>query len=543
MDLLSFRSKKSTWKKALIWGMVLCFSLGVFAFPQQAQAAGYTLKYMTIPGGPTSETDSTPLKVSAHIYYPKSPMPEGGYPAILFIHSWALQQNEYDAKMAEFASKGYITICYTCRGWYGAPGNTGIASPPEIQDINKVIDWLIANTPVNPDKIGATGISYGGGQSLLALKFEPRIKTVVAMSGWTNLVESLVPNRTFKASWASFLAITGYIMANPDDTIKDFCIGSLNYVNQNLNPAAQVRSIATYIDEINAREEVPPVFIIQGINEDLFTTRQMVDFYSNYAGPKKITLANGVHATAEASGLFTIPNANWTDALKWFNYWLKGEQNGIMSQKPFSVYQKWTNTQALFDSYPLTNQSITLYPTGDGILSSTQAATEGSITLKNNPKNINTNSGLFYISPMIQSHAGISITGADPSKLGVGATAFETVKLTQDITAAGVPSFHFLVKPDKNIFQLDFFIYDVDQTGTAKLLYTVPYTNPQATAGAVNMVDVDLNNVLYYRFVAGHKIRVVVATSNSVYVMPVTDAFSVDLLTGSGTSMMMPVIP
>lgn len=540
MEALSF--KRSRWKKAAIWVMVLCFSLGMFSFPAQSQAAGYKLKYVTFEGGPHSTTDSTPIKISAHYFLPSGAVPEGGFPVVVFIHSWCMNQNEYDYNMAQFASKGYITICYNCRGWWGADGNDQVCGPMEMADLNKVLDWTIANLPVNPDKIGATGISYGGGHSMLALKFAPRIKAIVSMSGWADLVESLYPNYTFKTSWGGFLAGSGFVLANPDDSIMNMINKCLAYENLYQTVEASDRSVLYHIDEINARDDLPPVFMIQGINEDLFTTRQMVRFYDQYAGQKKITLANGVHATAEIPGTLGIPNSIWKDAMRWFDYHLKGQNTGIMSEKPISIYQQWNTSKGTYNTWPA-NSSITFYPSfsDTGMLIASNEAT-GSVTIKNNPYSFTTTSGLFMISPALKSYANMYIAGVDPDKLGVGAKAFDSDILTENTTVMGVPSFSFKVKPDIGIFQLNCLIYDVDENGNSRLIDNVPYTEPHAIAGQVNSVNFEMNSYMAYQFAAGHKIRLVVSTNNTAHFMPISKAFSADLLCGSGTKMVLPIM-
>lgn len=51
---------------------------------------------------------------------------------------------------------------------------------------------MIKNTNADPDRIGSSGISYGGGISLLAAAFDSRIKSVVSMSCWIDLEQSLL---------------------------------------------------------------------------------------------------------------------------------------------------------------------------------------------------------------------------------------------------------------------------------------------------------------------------------------------------------------
>ena len=132
MGSRSFKKSGTRLQNLIILALVLCLGMGItLFFPLSAAATVdimakidaetiaeedtmvgtkicsttyYTLYKVTIEGGPTSPDDSTPINLSAHVYIPKGEKPEAGFPAILFIHSWALNELEYEAKMMEFAS-------------------------------------------------------------------------------------------------------------------------------------------------------------------------------------------------------------------------------------------------------------------------------------------------------------------------------------------------------------------------------------------------------------------------------------------------------
>ncbi|MBC7343549.1 MAG: alpha/beta fold hydrolase [Clostridia bacterium] len=302
----------------------------------------YTIREVIITG-------AQGVKLPANVWIPKG---QGPFPGIIFIHSWALNQFEYIAQMEKFARAGYVVLAYDCRGWGLAGGRIETAGPLEMQDLNRVVDWLIANTPVDPSRIGATGISYGGGQSLLALAFEPRVKTIVAMSGWTDLAESLAPNDSVKWLWATLLVGSAALLGRESTDLLRWFLSAFDYQKfEQTKEDFRLRSAATYINQINASGK--SAFIINGINDDLFTSRQIVNFYQALTIPKKLYLANGIHATAEAPGLLFLPSHVWSQAMDWFDYWLKGEENGIMKEKPVAIYQNWDLQVGRYDDWPI----------------------------------------------------------------------------------------------------------------------------------------------------------------------------------------------
>jgi uncharacterized repeat protein (TIGR01451 family) len=162
-----------------------------------------------------------------------TPMPAGGYPLIVFMHgccggnkgSW--EDTSFDAggekwhyNNAWFASRGYVVITYTARGFVnaqeqGSTGETQLDSRRfEINDFQYLAGILadegdLDKNPsagrvveINPQKVVTTGGSYGGGFSWMALTdplwTSPRgtslkLAATAPKYGWTDLLHSLVP--------------------------------------------------------------------------------------------------------------------------------------------------------------------------------------------------------------------------------------------------------------------------------------------------------------------------------------------------------------
>ncbi|MGE5396805.1 MAG: alpha/beta fold hydrolase, partial [Chitinophagales bacterium] len=431
---------------------VCCFSPVAYS---STTSLPFTLKVMTIEGAEGA-------KLSAHVYIPTGEVPEGGFPAIVFIHSWCMNQIEYETQMLKYASDGYIVLCYDCRGWNLSGGKIATAGPLEMQDINLIVDWLLANTPANPEKIGSTGISYGGGQSLLALQCEPRIKTVVAMSGWTDLIEALAPEDSPKWFWSAFLVGTANVLGRSDSCLMDWLISYLK--DENTDKTKQdlaQRSPMTYLDSINSRSTVPPIFVVNGINEDLFTSRQIVRFYEKYSGPKKLILANGIHATSEMPGLLMFPSDIWDQTKDWFDYWLKGESTGIMDKPAVSVYQKWTNSQGEFSSWPIPGtQNMSFYLSKEKTkmkLTSAVASKQASSSIYNRLLS-SVSSGIPAIAPLLYSYLSLGVIGLPPAIVNSSKTSvcYDSDTLKTPVTVMGTPTARLAVKPDKSKYQVNF---------------------------------------------------------------------------------------
>jgi hypothetical protein len=181
--------------------------------PPRAADAG------TMPGA----DNQGDIALDVDISVPTVATPAGGYPLIVFMHGccggnktgW--EATSFDAggekwhyNNAWFASRGYVVITYTARGFVngngqGSTGETQLDSRRfEINDYQQLAG-LVADDPffnVNPQKVVTTGGSYGGGFSWLSLT-DPvwtspggksmKLTATAPKYGWTDLVDSLVP--------------------------------------------------------------------------------------------------------------------------------------------------------------------------------------------------------------------------------------------------------------------------------------------------------------------------------------------------------------
>jgi pimeloyl-ACP methyl ester carboxylesterase len=147
-----------------------------------------------------SAVDGTLLDVRVAV--PHGP----AHPLVVLIHGWGgSKSSSGDIADALFAD-GYAVLRYSTRGFGRSWGYVNLADRhAELADlrsiVGQVVDW--PGLTIDADAVAVTGASYGGGHSWLSL-LEPtfasprgaavRIRTVVPIASWTDLVTSLVPN-------------------------------------------------------------------------------------------------------------------------------------------------------------------------------------------------------------------------------------------------------------------------------------------------------------------------------------------------------------
>ena len=136
--------------------LLLFLAVAVLAWP--GVAAAWTKQEMTIPA-----SDGLPL--AATLYVPEGAVPTEGWPAIMLLHG--LGQNRQGmnllAEQHFLPGEQYAVLTVDARGHGQTGGLVTIDGPREIGDVRDAFGWLAARPDVADNRIGAWGISYGGG--------------------------------------------------------------------------------------------------------------------------------------------------------------------------------------------------------------------------------------------------------------------------------------------------------------------------------------------------------------------------------------------
>lgn len=172
--------------------------------------------------------DGANLPVS--VFYPVTEEEDEGFPAIIFVHPWVCDKLLFEELAKDYASRGYVGVSYTVRGWYDAEGQINCMDPElELRDLSHIITLVSQDErfPVLWDDkgpvVGVTGYSMGGCHTfLIAPRKNPRpgdpgdqrVRAVVPMHGGADLLYSIYPNNAVKMLWGSILLIVSYI-GNP----------------------------------------------------------------------------------------------------------------------------------------------------------------------------------------------------------------------------------------------------------------------------------------------------------------------------------------
>ncbi|MEM8497168.1 MAG: CocE/NonD family hydrolase [Pseudomonadota bacterium] len=511
----------------------------ILSFAQQSREAHYEFRYRQQVRIATHDG----LELCANLFAPM-PKTEGEtFPAIVFINSWLLDKHQYVLQARRFARSGYIVLSYSARGWGTSDGTVDIGGHNDVSDVSSTIDWLLSNTPIDASNIGFAGVSYGSGLALLGAAHDQRIKTVVGMSGWTDLFETFWAEQTPREACAKILLSTGEVAARTDPELGQLLSNLLqNKDMETVKEWASTRSPVTYMDNYNKRKL--PVYLAQNFQDDLFQPNPVLDFYTRLTSPKRMDLNLGTHASAEFTGVLGMKNHVWRQTHRWFNHWLKNEENGIMDEPSVTCqYARHNRTRLSLGSHqgtrwslddwpPKTQRTMTLYlrPGNKGGHSNGQLAARKSRkgfqsdSLESRLGPSRATAGLPFLSSSRHAHLNLPET-VNPRRIKSNvALKYESDPLAKARLILGSPSVNLCVSSSLPQLQLIAYLYEVVEKRSARLITHGPVTRHSLTPNQA----IELNFKLIatcYKINPGSKLLLTFDTSDLQYQKPTEDSF------------------
>ncbi|ANS69027.1 acyl esterase [Streptomyces lincolnensis] len=427
------------------------------------------------------------------------------YPLLVLPTSWGLPQVEYLAQAQKLANSGYVVVSYNVRGFWQSGGEIEVAGPPDTADASKVIDWALANTPSDAHRVGMSGVSYGAGISLLTAAKDSRVKAVAALSGWADLIDSIYSGRTQHVQAAGLLdgasLVTGRQSAELRGIFDDFYASNLSR-EQVMIDWGKKRSAATYVDQLNKHDTA--VMMANAWGDTIFPPNQYADFYEKLTGPKRLEFRPGDHATAELTGLFGLPNDVWTDTERWFDHYLRGEDNGIDRELPVRLKSRSTGGYEGYPSWKSVGETRR------------KIALAGTTTIRANVDS-GANGGVVFLSSILDQVAQLPPVASIPLLPRRWAAVWQSEKYPSAQRVRGTAKLHTTLTPTKESGTLVAYLYDVGPLGLGKLVSNAPYTFHGRTPGKPFDVDLELFSTAY-DVPAGHRLALVVDTVDPLYV-------------------------
>jgi hypothetical protein len=266
--------------------VVIC-CLAVLALGGAGRASAFTQQELTL-----RMDDGVELK--ATLYEPTTGT--APYPAIVLFHGIGQKRQDFDLVARRFAQT-FVVLSFDARGHGQSGGLTSIDGPREIADARAVHDWLAAQPEVVPNRIGAWGLSLGGGAVLRSLVEGVPWNAAEVVQTWTDLYSGLAPQNLSKSG-----AVYQFLSSVPADHLDPAVTAIQNDAIASTNIAALRQFAADRSSRSQLSQVTTPIYFFQGRRDFAFGIDQAIAGYSLVKGPKQLYIGDFGHAPSTFPG-------------------------------------------------------------------------------------------------------------------------------------------------------------------------------------------------------------------------------------------------
>ena len=509
-------------KSRLLCAALLLSAVSLSA-PAWSQTAPATLPAAApAPGAPTEffieMRDGT--KLAANVYLPQG---HGPWPVIVTRTPYIKDGPMMSHGAGRYTDAGYAFVLQDVRGKGHSQGHYE-AFANDTEDGYDTIEG-VAKQPWSNGKIGISGASAMGITSNLA-----------AVAAPPHLVAAYVivaPNETFTTSFLGGVPkdkdTVGWMRMQKvgDDVINAALAGSARnvFTDRQAGPGLKYVKI--------------PMYNVGGWY-DIFNTGTIQNFeYLQNHGAKGARgnqkLSMGPFGHGELSGGLTYPGEDnllklrGGEEIRWFDYWLKGTDNGIMDEPPVSYFMMAAAEKGAYSpknrrlqaaNWPIDHRDVRLYLTADrGLTTAAPSAETAKTAYRFDPGNpvptVGGSNLTFERGPMDQ-----RAVKDRPDYL-----RFQTPVLDKDVAIAGPVTVELYGATDGPDTDFEAKLVDVYPDGYEALVLDAPirarFRNGRMpddvkmmTPGAPEEMTIDLWNTAI-TFEKGHRIALHITSSNS----------------------------
>jgi predicted acyl esterase len=292
-----------------------------------------------------------------------------------------------------FARRGYVHAVFNVRGSGQSEGYYQLMGPLEVQDIGNLIDWLAAQ-PWSTGNVGMFGVSYFARLAKAVAAVGPKpLKAIFAPFAGTDdyrhrCYHGGILAHGFITHWRNSLHRPNYrslykqahgeaaYSAAIERTLRDEEIIAVPALREALqNPEAGTNALivdfllhpfdGTFWHEHSAQDAkaIIPVYLGACWGNYGLHLPGAFTAWRDWQGPKKMVIGPGIYLDR--------PVYQYQDeALRWFDHWLKGIDNGVMDEPPIRCFIPPTGEwKSLRDWPPPEARWTTFYLHKDGVLS------------------------------------------------------------------------------------------------------------------------------------------------------------------------------
>ena len=499
------------------------------------------------------------IRLAATLYMPDGAKSAEKFPALLeylpYRKDDGTAAGDYP-KHTYFAHRGYVSVRVDIRGFGASEGVPPEReySEQEQQDGEEVIVWL-AHQPWSNGNVGMFGISWGGFTALqMAMRHAPGLKAIVAIHATAELfhddvhyVDGIAHVDEFELNMDM---AQGWVGA-PDYSLDAKTLGprfdsppwSLLYLkHQHDGPF--------WRDRVRPLNEITiPTFLIGGLQDGY--RDNVTDMLMKSKAPIKAIVGPWNHSFPNDADFG--PRVEWRDqAVRWFDYWLKGRDTGVVQDPRLVIYmQHWRPPDPNLQSVPGEWRREDVWPPASA--RDTTLFLQANHTLGDSSRTRDTHQ-LKYV-PTVGVEAGFwwGELLSDPRPVDAFSLVYDSAPLEQDVAILGRP--HALLQASATAPLADWFarLSDVSPDGTVTQITGAGINGAQRDSmseprdlepGKVYPINIEMH-LTSWVFPKGHRIRVAISNALWPMMLPTPFAMTTSLELGgtSGSRLVLPVVP
>ena len=537
-----------------------------------------TVSHMIVREERIPVRDGTELAVT--LYLP--PQPAGAVPALLeylpYRKDDAMLARDYEL-YAYMAAHGYAGARMDIRGTGGSGGDLpeGEYTETEQRDAEDVIAWLAAQ-PWCTGAVGMWGISWGGFNAIqVALRRPPALKAIIAVDAADDLFHDdvhYIDGLLHLDEYALMIDQLNALPPAPDYPLDEQTLARRFDREPWLVTWLDRQQDGPYWRRASLRPDYGrltiPAFLIGGWYDGY---RDSVPrMLAAVPAPVKIMIGPWNHTFPHNA--VPGPAVEWrADAVRWWDHWLKGAENGIMSEPPVTVYVRhWHPPDPDLAEIPGRWRTETAFPPGRTTDRAWYCGPERNLSA--DPP-LDGSAALRYV-PSAGLEAGhwwgeltVDQRGADAFSL-----VFDTPPLEEDVEILGFPVVMLNGSADAEPLHWFGRLSDVAPDGTVTLVTgggragrpdplrdggslpgraasPAPPVTPGAQPAAIAQPSPDAQRVLplelhvtSWVFPRGHRIRLALSNAMWPMIWPTPHPATATVRLGpGGTRLVLPVVP
>jgi predicted acyl esterase len=421
-------------------------------------------------------------------------------------------------KGAHLATRGYSFVMVDLRGYGLSTGCPDLLGPGEQADVRAAVEWAAAQ-PWSTGRVGLYGKSYDAATALMGVAEHPRgLSAVVAQQTWTDAYGQAWANGLANQNALAWPALYG----SQSDTDASLADGPVAITAGVVRAACQLGLAGWYGGDPRtafwrarditgeARGSKVPTFLSYGfLDYNASPYGRALDFFNSLAGPKRLWIGWWNHVRGNdkaADGRLAMGRPGWLDeVMRFYDKYLKGAgRTGdplvAVQEGPSGEWRSerhWPPTGVTTVSEPLRPGAYL----DDGVNDGSRAAIGfGRDTLT---------TGLVQL----------------PLHAGRGSWTF-SVPLARPAHLAGAPRVGLQLRTTARDVGLAIDVYDISRAGSAQLVTSGMGLVRNGGAVSMGLQPAD------WRFSAGHRIGVLVSSSNADLAIPMPTMSTVAVVSG-----------